>query len=258
MGQEVVRALAAAEGMQLVLAVDTRRVGEDAGEVAGIQPLGVPIRQTLVETLEATQPQVLVDFTVAEAALRHAEIALEQGVHTVIGTSGLDLEAIRRLGEVAEQRGTALLVVPNFSIGAVLMMHFAQEAARFFTQAEIIELHHEGKLDAPSGTAIRTAELIASAHPATKGEARQERVQYEGARGAQVEAVRVHSVRLPGLLAHQEVIFGGTGEVLTIRHDSTSRQSFMPGVLLAIRKVQALKGLVVGLDKILFESKWNG
>jgi 4-hydroxy-tetrahydrodipicolinate reductase len=175
---------------------------------------------------------------------------LEAGVHCVVGTTGIATDKLEALAESAPP-GTCLFVAPNFAIGAVLMMRFASEAARYMPHAEIIELHHDHKADAPSGTAMRTASLIAGARPSVPDAPGVETEIAPGARGAQIEHVAVHSVRLPGLVAHQEVIFGGAGQTLTIRHDSVDRTSFMPGVVLAIRKTVGRSGLIVGLEHYL-------
>jgi 4-hydroxy-tetrahydrodipicolinate reductase len=196
----------------------------------------------------------MVDFThptVVEANLR---VALALGVDCVVGTTGLSEERLREIASVATP-GTALFFAPNFAIGAVLMMDFAARAARFLPHAEIIELHHDQKADAPSGTALLTAELVAAARetaPKTPGR-ETELPGFEGARGALVDGVHVHSIRLPGLVAHQEVLFGGQGQTLSIRHDTIDRTSFMPGVVLAVREIASLEGLVVGLDKLMGE-----
>ncbi len=194
---------------------------------------------TLAQMLEQTSPEVVVDFTRPDTALENALRCLRAGVHVVIGTTGFDLRALTEQAQaIAATQGDTpanLLVAPNFAIGAVLMMRFAAEAAKHMAKAEIVELHHDGKLDAPSGTAARTARLMAEA---TGG-----------------ELPPIHSVRLPGIVANQEVILGDVGQTLTIRHDTTGRESFMPGVLLAIRNVRALRGTpVVGLEHVLFES----
>jgi len=198
---------------------------------------------------------VVVDFTHPGAVMDNLHWCIEAGLDTVVGTSGFDEP---KLAQVASWLGDApkvrVLIVPNFSVGAVLMMRFASQAARFFTSAEVIELHHAGKADAPSGTAARTASLIAQARAdAGLGPPPDATVSaLAGARGAVADDVHVHSVRLAGLVAHQEVLFGGTGEILTIRHDSLDRASFMPGVLLGIRGVASLPaGLSVGLDPLL-------
>jgi 4-hydroxy-tetrahydrodipicolinate reductase len=232
MGSEVCRAVEAAPDLELAAAVD---IGDARDPLAACG--------------------VTVDFTHPGAVLDNLQWCLSHGLNAVVGTSGFD-EA--RLAAVADWLGDVpsarALIVPNFSVGAVLMMSFAEQAARFFESAEVIELHHAAKVDAPSGTAARTASLIAAARAvaelgpppdATVTEA-------DGARGTIVDGVRVHSVRLAGLLAHQEVLLGGHGEVLTIRHDSLDRSSFMPGVLLAVRGIAGLPpGLTVGLQGLL-------
>jgi 4-hydroxy-tetrahydrodipicolinate reductase len=198
---------------------------------------------------------VVVDFTHVAAVMGNLRWCVEHGLNTVVGTSGFGDD---RLSEVrswtGEKPGVRVLIAPNFSVGAILMMRFAAQAARFFDSAEIIELHHANKMDAPSGTALRTAGLIGEARAAAGLGAPPDATKEElaGARGASVDAIRVHSVRLAGLVAHQEVLFGGHGEILTIRHDSLDRASFMPGVLLAVRGIAALPpGLTVGLEPLL-------
>jgi len=192
----------------------------------------------------------MVDFTAPGTVLGDLRLALEHGVAAVIGTTGINAEALAEVSTLTAKHRGKVVIAPNFALGAVLMMHFATIAARFFQRAEIIELHHDAKLDAPSGTAVKTAEMILS----TREEAAPERAGQEklaGARGADLEGVHVHSVRLPGLVAHQEVLFGLEGQLLTIRHDSFARSSFMPGVLLAIRQVLQRPGVTYGLEKLL-------
>ncbi|HXA62184.1 MAG TPA: 4-hydroxy-tetrahydrodipicolinate reductase [Streptosporangiaceae bacterium] len=232
MGSEVCRAVSAADDMELVAAVDQG------------------------DSLDAlTFADAVVDFTHPGVVMDNLRWCVENGVHAVVGTSGFDparLDAIR--GWQAASTGSNVLIVPNFGVGAVLMMHFAAKAAPFFESVEVIELHHPNKVDAPSGTSFHTAELIASARAAAgAGPSPDATVTaMDGARGASVEGVHVHSVRLSGLIAHQEVMFGGSGEVLTIRHDSMNRESFMPGVLLGLRGVAALPDrLTVGLEPLL-------
>jgi 4-hydroxy-tetrahydrodipicolinate reductase len=211
MGATVCRAVQGADDMELVARADPA------------------LDHTVAEALTAG-PDVLVDFTVPSTALANAREAVAAGVHVVIGTTGFDADELTQLGGA----GANVFVAPNFAIGAVLMMQFAAQAARHMARAEIIELHHDGKLDKPSGTAARTAALMREAA------------------GENAPEVPIHSVRLPGLVAHQEVILGDVGQTLTIRHDSVDRQSFMPGVLLAIRRVGSLDGSpVVGLERLL-------
>ena len=199
---------------------------------------------------------VVVDFTHVEAVMDNLRWCVEHGVSVAVGTSGFAEERLAEVRGWLDQAdaGVRVLVVPNFSIGAVLMMRFAAQAARFFESAEVIELHHANKLDAPSGTALRTASMIAGARSAAGLGPSPDATTQEvpGARGASVDQVRVHSVRVAGLVAHQEVLFGGNGETLTIRHDSLDRASFMPGVLLAVRGLASLpSGLTVGIESLL-------
>jgi 4-hydroxy-tetrahydrodipicolinate reductase len=193
--------------------------------------------------------EVIVDFTTPASVAGNIRWALEHGVHIVVGTTGISPADLDEVRSRADGTGSNVFVAPNFAIGAVLMQSFARQAAKWFPAVEVIELHHDGKLDAPSGTAASTARMIAQARDEAWTGPGGETV--EGVRGGAVEGVPVHSVRLPGLVAHQEVIFGGLGQVLTIRHDSLARESFMPGVLLAVKRVGSLPGLTVGLEALL-------
>jgi 4-hydroxy-tetrahydrodipicolinate reductase len=252
MGSEVTRAIHEAEDIDLAAAVDTAAEGEDAGQLAGIGPLGVTILANLEEAIKEHRPDVMVDFTVPACALQNIRIALENGVRPVVGTTGLTSEDLEKIREWTAKAGISAFIAPNFAIGAVLMMQFAERAARYMPDVEIIELHHDRKLDSPSGTAIMTAQKIAEARQSPPvNEPAKTIVKIPGARGAQLDGIHIHSVRLPGYVAHQEVIFGGVGQTLTIRHDSIDRRSFMPGVILAVRRISDLKGLVVGLDALL-------
>lgn len=250
MGREVVRAVCGESDMVLAAAVDRAHVGEDAGALAGVaggEP--VPVVESLAEAIARSSPEVMVDFTLPEAVMGNLRTALQAGVSCVVGTSGLKEGDLAELEALCGERGAACLVAPNFAIGAVLMMQFAAQAARHFPSAEIIELHHTGKVDAPSGTALRTAQMMANAEGSRLAEAGPDD---QPARGQTATGgIHIHSVRLPGLVAHQEVILGGLGQTLTLRHDSISRESFMPGVLLGIRKVRGLQGLVVGLERVI-------
>jgi 4-hydroxy-tetrahydrodipicolinate reductase len=198
-----------------------------------------------------TRPEVVVDFTNAEHTPSVAREALEAGARLVIGTSGLSEAFLRELDGECRERKLGAVAASNFALGAVVMAYLSKIAARYFDHAELIEMHHESKADAPSGTAIATARKMAEGRDTPLQRAPTQRETIEGTRGAAVEGVTVHSVRLPGLVAHQEVVFGGPGETLTIRHDSTSRESFMPGVILAIKDVMNREQLVVGLETLL-------
>jgi 4-hydroxy-tetrahydrodipicolinate reductase len=227
-------------------------------EAADLELVAAVARATGVGELLGAGAEVVVDFSRPEATAAAGQALLAEGVHLVSGTTGLADEDMDELANLAGKADHGNLVwAPNFALGAVLAMHFAAMAGRFYPAAEVIELHHQGKADAPSGTALRTARAIAAARdrggpPVDRGDVPgggSESV--AGVRGGEVDGVRVHSVRLPGLVAHQEVIFGGQGEVLTLRHDSLDRSSFMPGVLLAVRAVAARPGVTVGLEPLL-------
>jgi len=244
MGGEVIRAVTAASDMEVVAQVDVKPLGP------GWQGVGRPFTD-LHEALEDTKPQVLVDFTIADAAFENALTALEFGVRPVIGTTGMRPDQLQRIGDKASEQRTGAFVAPNFALGVVLTMHFARIASRYFDSAEVIELHHDQKIDAPSGTGVWIAQNMANARGKPFRMNVPEKETLPGGRGAEYEGVRVHSVRLPGLVAHHEVLFGGEGQILTIRHDSMDRNSFMPGVLIAIHEVLGLDRLVVGLDNLL-------
>jgi 4-hydroxy-tetrahydrodipicolinate reductase len=231
MGAEVCRAIDSAPDLELVAALD---LGDD---------------RALAEAAE-----VIVDFTHPDAVMDNLSWCIDHGIHAVVGTTGFTDERLNRLRTtLADHDGVGVLIAPNFSIGAVLMMRFAEQAAAFYESAEIIELHHPGKVDAPSGTAANTARRIAAARNAAALGVPPDATVEElpGARGAQVDGIRVHGLRLRGLVAHQEVLFGAEGEILTIRHDSLDRVSFMPGVLAAVRAINTRPGLTVGIEPVL-------
>lgn len=258
MGREVVKAVAAAPDMTLLGAIDRNPafINQDAGEVAGIGPLEVPITDQFEPMLAmAAQEKVLgvmVDFTHPKTIYDSIRSAIAYGVRPVVGTTGMSPEQIRDLAEFADKASTGCLICPNFSIGVVLLQQAALAASKYFDHVEIIELHHNQKADAPSGTAIQTAQLLAEIGKTFNPPSVQEEEKLAGARGSVAdENIRIHSIRLPGLIAHQEVIFGAPGQVYTLRHDTSDRACYMPGVLLAIRQVTQLKSLVYGLEKRL-------
>ena len=203
------------------------------------------------QTLVDAGATVAVDFTTPESVADNIEFCLTNGIHVVVGTTGLTPEDLGSIERRAAEGAANVFVAPNFAIGAVLMMRFSQQAAPHFSNAEIVERHHENKLDAPSGTALRTAKLINESRGKGWSEVAPATESLAGSRGGDEQGVRVHSVRVPGSVAHQEVIFGAPGETLTIRHDSLDRASFMPGVVLAVKKVSSLDGLTVGLENLL-------
>ena len=247
-GQEVVKAVCREPGMRLVGAVDM----EVSADVLSL-PDGsgtVPFSSRLEDILNQCPADVMVDFTVALAALPAARTAMSHHVNLVIGTTGLSKDEIGSLADLAAAQSVGVFMAPNFALGAVLMMHVAAVAAKYLDYAEIIELHHNQKADAPSGTALTTARNMATARgkPFLTTQESPETIE---SRGKQIDGIPMHSVRLPGLLAHQEVLLGAPGQTLSIRHDTISRECFMPGVLLAIREVVKRKGLIYGLDKLL-------
>jgi 4-hydroxy-tetrahydrodipicolinate reductase len=249
MGCEVLSTVSREEDIKPVGVVD---LYADVGSIALPDGSGeLPFGSDAAALIERTRPDVAVDFTNAEWTPRLAEAALAASVRLVIGTSGIGDEFVGHLRQECEKRQLGAVVAPNFALGAILMQHMAKTAAPFYASAEIIELHHDQKVDAPSGTAIATAKSMAIARGKPFARAQTQRENLPGTRGGAAEGVTIHSVRLPGLVAHQEVILGSPGEVLTIRHDTMGRESFMPGVLLAIRHVMEHSGLVVGLDRLI-------
>lgn len=258
MGREVIKAVANAKDMILVGAVDANPLlrGQDIGEIVGIAPLDVPVLDDLQSVLVlATQEKVqgvMVDFTHPNAVYENVRSAIAYGVRPVVGTTGLSAAQIEELADFADKASTGCLIAPNFAIGVLLMQQAAVQAAQYFDHVEIIELHHNQKADAPSGTAIKTAEMLAELGKAFNPPLVSEKETLAGARGGLgPENIPIHSVRLPGLLAHQEIIFGAPGQIYTLRHDTSDRACYMPGVLLGIRKVTELKSLVYGLEKLL-------
>jgi len=230
MGSEVCRAVEADDDLELVA-----RVGRDDS----------------LEALVESGAEVAVEFSIPDNVKGNAAFCLRNGIHTVIGTTGLTLEDLDELGGLAKEHGAKCFVAPNFAVGAVLMMQFAAQASPYFEVAEIVERHDKGKLDAPSGTSLRTAALMNEARADKWDAPAGGKESLPGARGGQVDGVRIHSLRTPGSVAHQEVILGSPGQTLTIRHDSQDRASFMPGVILAVKKVSSLEGLTVGLERLL-------
>lgn len=252
MGSEVCKAVLADPETVLVAAVDAAGAGEvvTAGDRHGNGAVKVFDE---LDVLTQAEVDVAVDFTHPEAVMDNVRWCVRHAIDVVVGTTGITPRDIEELRALIEEEGSEsnVFIAPNFAIGAVLMMRFAAQASRFLPQAEIVELHHDGKADAPSGTALRTAEEIAAARGPAPARARESVESVPGALGADVEGIKIHSVRLPGLVAHQEVLLGGPGQSLTIRHDSYDRASFMPGVLLAVKRIRRHPGLTIGLEHLL-------
>jgi len=249
MGVETAKAVQNDEELELAGLVDIRAKGEHEVEAGG--QLALKVDNDLDRLIETARPDVMVDFTNPQAVYNNVKTALKHGISCVVGTTGLNEVELKQLEKLALDNAVGVAVIPNFAIGAVLMMKLAQEAARYFPDVEIIEMHHDQKIDAPSGTAIKTAEMITAqrvGHPARNS---REYEKLAGARGGELNGIRIHSVRLPGFVAHQEVIFGGVGQSLRIRHDSFDRVGFMPGVVMTVKKMMGIKGLVYGLENLL-------
>ena len=231
MGSETVKAITTTQDLELVGEVD--------------------LDNDLAKAIESTQAEVVVDFTHPDSAFKNVKTILDCRAHAVVGTTGLTPANLTEIKKLCAKNKVNCIVAPNFALGAVLMMKFSREAAHYLPEVEIIELHHNQKADSPSGTAIKTAELILADRQNLKPKTAKTREKLKHARGAELNGIHIHSVRLQGLVAHQAVIFGGLGQTLTIRHDSISRESFMPGVIMAVRKVKKLTGLVYGLENLL-------
>jgi len=208
-------------------------------------------KDNLAQAIQEKTPHVVVDFTHPSCAKANVETILRAGCHAVVGTTGLSAADLETLETLAKEKNLGLIICPNFAIGAILMMRFAQEASKFMPRVEIIEYHHDKKADAPSGTALKTAEMIHQVNANINHYPLDEKELITGARGGAKYRIPIHSVRLPGYVAHQEVIFGGVGQTLTLKHDTINRESFMPGVVMTIRKAVSTKGLIYGLENIL-------
>ncbi|MBN1161581.1 MAG: 4-hydroxy-tetrahydrodipicolinate reductase [Dehalococcoidales bacterium] len=246
-GQEVVKAVCQEPEMELVGAVDLKVSGDSLALTDGSG--SVPFSADLAAMLDSCGPDVMVDFTVAKASMPAMRIAAEHNVNLVSGTTGFSADELKEMQKLAESNEIGIVAAPNFALGAVLMVHLAKIAGKFIDHAEIVELHHDKKLDAPSGTSLMTAHAMAEARgrpflPPAAGET-------TTSRGQTVEGISIHSVRMPGLMAHQEVIFGTAGQTLKIRHDTINRECYMPGVMLAVKAVVKQKGFIYGLDKLL-------
>lgn len=245
MGTEAIKMITNEENFKLVGLIDRKRTDENNhfGDI--------PVYYDAQSCFTQLKPDVFVDLTVPEAGFHHTKTALEHNIRAVVGTSGFSETQLNELKQLASENQTGCIIAPNFAIGAVLMMLFSKIAAKYFPDVEIIEKHHDQKIDAPSGTAVKTADMIRAVREQKIQGHPDEYETIKGARGANVEGMKIHSVRLPGLVAHQEVIFGGKSELLTIKHDSFHRESFMNGLKLAIEKVVNLQSFVYGLENVL-------
>lgn len=251
MGSTAMKMVLETEDFELSAVFDPEAKEKNISELSSFSEYNVPVFQNKEEMVNAVEADVWIDFTVPSSAYENTHFALEHRIRPVVGTTGLTEKQVDELKKLAENKKVGGLIAPNFAIGAVLMMQFAEKAAKYFRDVEIIEMHHDQKLDAPSGTAIKTADMIYDERGKHQQGNPNEKETLEGARGADYKGIKIHSVRLPGLIAHQQVQFGGTGEGLTIRHDSYERSSFMTGVALGCREVMQETTLIHGLENIL-------
>lgn len=250
MGSTATKMVIENENFELVGVLDPFAKEENLKELPEYHGVDVPVFKDKNAVLSVS-PEVWIDFTIPKVTYENTKFAIEHHISPVVGTTGLTEEQLKELIDRSKELQVGGLIAPNFAIGAVLMMQFAKKAAEYFPDVEIIELHHDNKLDAPSGTGLKTAEMMAEVRKPKKQGHPEEEELIVGARGADFEGMKIHSVRLPGLIAHQQVQFGGVGEGLTIRHDSYDRSSFMSGVALGCEKVVAIKELVYGLENLL-------
>lgn len=252
MGSAAVEAIKNAPDMEFVAALDYKYEAHYiTGSGVTKQPPGTKMYTSLAALNEEQYPDVLLDLTRPEVVFKNIQKAMSLNIRTVVGTSGLERGEIHSLQQLSKEKSISCVLAPNFSIGAVLMMKFATQAARYLPDVEIIEMHHDAKVDAPSGTAMKTANMISAVRTPHLQGSPNEQVHEQGARGADVEGMKIHSVRLPGLLAHQQVLLGGEGQLLTLQHDSFDRKSFMPGVLLAIRESMQSSNFINGLEQLI-------
>lgn len=252
MGSEAVKLVNTTEHFELLAVIDHKHEGQMLSDLEGFHHINnVPIYTDLEKCLQSTNSDVLIDLTTPEVGMYHAKTALHYHVRPVVGTTGFTPSDLAELERLCQEKNLGCIIAPNFAIGAVLMMKFSQIAAQYFNDVEIIEMHHDQKLDAPSGTAVKTAEMISAVRESKKQGHPNEKETIAGARGADYTGMHIHSVRLPGLVAHQQVLFGSEGQTLTIRHDSYNRGSFMSGVKVAVEKVMKLNTFVYGLENIL-------
>lgn len=251
MGREVVKMVLGDPELELVAAVARSTTNMDAGRLVGLEPCGVQVTNDLELALVESKPDVLVDFTTPQTAVVNTRLAIKHKVRPVMGTTGFTPEDIEELDKQCKAEGIGGLIAPNFSIGAILMMKFAAQAAKYMPHVEIIEYHGDQKLDAPSGTSVKTAELISEVREELRQGNPKEKETIEGARGGYYQGFRIHSVRLPGIFAQQEVIFGAFGQTLKIRHDSYDRAGYMPGVNVAVKKVMEYAGMVYGFEHFI-------
>lgn len=251
MGREVVKTVLTESDMELVAGINRSSGPIDLGKMVGLEECGVKMSNDLELALTESKPDVLVDFTGPQTAFSHTSLAIRLGIRPVMGTTGFTPQDIAELDKQCQDKAIGGIIAPNFSIGAILMMKFAAQASKYFPHLEIIEYHGDQKLDAPSGTSVKTAELISEVREEMRQGNPKEEETIEGSRGGYYNGFRIHSVRLPGIFAQQEVIMAEQGQALKIRHDSYDRAAYMPGVAIAVRKVMTYSGMIYGFEHFI-------
>lgn len=251
MGKEAVKLVQETESFELTAVIDHKNDGGNLENISGFAGISAPIYSNIEQCFSSVECDVLIDLTTPEVGMYHTRTALTYGIRPVVGTTGFSAEDLEELESLTKDKGIGCIIAPNFAVGAVLMMKFSQMAAKYFPDVELIEMHHDRKLDAPSGTGVKTAEMIKEVRDAKQQGHPNEKETIQGARGANIDGMHIHSVRLPGLVAHQQVMFGADGQLLTIRHDSFTRASFMSGVKLSVETVMKIDTLVYGLENII-------
>lgn len=251
MGREVVKTVLTESDMELVAGINRSSGPIDLGKMVGLEECGIKMSNDLELALTESKPDVLVDFTGPQTAFSHTSLAIRLGIRPVMGTTGFTPQDIAELDKQCQEKGIGGIIAPNFSIGAILMMKFAAQASKYFPHLEIIEYHGDQKLDAPSGTSVKTAELISEVREEMRQGNPKEEETIEGSRGGYYNGFRIHSVRLPGIFAQQEVIMAEQGQALKIRHDSYDRAAYMPGVAIAVRKVMTYSGMIYGFEHFI-------
>ncbi|MCF6137558.1 4-hydroxy-tetrahydrodipicolinate reductase [Pseudalkalibacillus berkeleyi] len=251
MGKEAIKMVTSTEHFSLQAVVDTKNAGKKLSDLEDQPNLDIPVYDDMVACVSEVEADVLIDLTKPDSGKKHLQIALEYGLRPVIGTTGFTDQEIADYSRTAEEKEIGAVIAPNFAIGAILMMKFSQMAAKYMPDIEIIEQHHDQKLDAPSGTAMKTAHMIKEVRSNKRQGHPDETEDLQGARGGEYDGIRIHSVRLPGRVAHQEVLLGTTGQTLSIKHDTIDRSAFMPGVKMAVETVMKLDTLVYGLENLM-------
>lgn len=253
MGLEAAKAIINSKDFQIVGAIGNKKyIGEDIGQISNSNNIGIQITNNYDEILEKSKPDLLLDLSNAEFGYQYIIKAIEKGINCVSGSTGFSDKQLEDIQNICEKKSKTVIIAPNFSIGAILMMKFSEMAAKYFDNIEIIEMHHENKKDSPSGTAIKTAEMISNNNKKFNFNLPSENIEkVEGCRGGTLNNINIHSVRMPGFVATQEVLFGGLGQVLTVKHQTINREAYMPGLLFTLKKALETKGYIYGLENLI-------